>query len=59
MTITFLKKLITHQKGATALEYGLIMALIVIASMGALTTMSSTLILSLNDTSSKVSQAMD
>ena len=59
MMIKFLKKLTHSQKGATALEYGLIMALIVIASMGALTSMSSTLISSLNDTSSKVSTAMD
>jgi len=55
----FLNKLFSSEAGATALEYGLIVAVVVLASVGALTAMSSTFILSLNDTSSKVSRALD
>ncbi len=54
-----LKKLYVSEAGATAIEYGLIMALVVIASVGALTTMSDTIVLSLQDTSSRVSDAME
>ncbi len=54
----FFGKLFSCDKGATALEYGLIAALIVVASMGALSAMSSTVITNFNDTSSKVTGAM-
>ena len=33
---TFLKRLLRHDRGATAIEYGLIVSLIVIAMLGAL-----------------------
>ncbi len=36
MLPTFLKKLVDNQSGATAIEYGLIIALIVIAMIAAL-----------------------
>jgi len=36
---TILRRLFTDKKGATAIEYGLIAALIVIAMMGALRTL--------------------
>lgn len=35
--IGFLKKLVRAERGATAVEYGLICALIVLAAMGAIT----------------------
>jgi len=36
MVSTFLRKLVDDQSGATAIEYGLILALIAIAMIGAL-----------------------
>jgi pilus assembly protein Flp/PilA len=59
MTERLLKKVKSCERGSTALEYGFIAALITIASLGALTAMSSTLIAQWNDTSSKVSSAMN
>jgi len=59
MKNNLLKKLFFNESGATAIEYGMIVALIVVASVGALTTMSDTIVLSLQDTSSKVSNAME
>lgn len=56
--LQFIKKLHSQEKGATAIEYGLITALIVVASIGALSAMSSTVVTNFNDTSSKVSNAM-
>ena len=52
--MTFFKKLIKNEKGATAIEYGLIAALIAVA---AITTMS-TLGTNLNNTLSKVAVKM-
>ncbi|HWJ58501.1 MAG TPA: Flp family type IVb pilin [Sphingomicrobium sp.] len=39
----FFKKLIRNDKGATAIEYGLIAALIAVAAIGALTTIGTNL----------------
>ncbi len=58
MNKSFLKKLALNETGSTAIEYGLIVALVVLASLGALTSMSSTFISSLNNTSSQISAAM-
>ncbi|WP_339862257.1 Flp family type IVb pilin [Paremcibacter congregatus] len=55
----FIKTLYSQEKGATAIEYGLITALIVVASIGALTAMSSTVVTNFNTTSSKVNRAMN
>ncbi len=59
MKNNFFNKLFFNESGATAIEYGMIVALIVVASVGALTSMSDTVVLSLQDTSSKVSNAME
>jgi len=40
---TFLKRLFGHQSGATAIEYGLIAALIAVASIAGLSTLGSNL----------------
>lgn len=58
MNRAFFRKIFSCTKGATAIEYGLVVALIVIASMGALKAMSSTVILNFNTTSARVSSAM-
>jgi len=55
----FLSKLLSSETGATAIEYGLIVALVVVTSVGALTAMSDTIVLSLQDTSSKVTNALE
>ena len=41
--ITFLKTLIEDESGATAIEYGLIAALVSVAAIGALTAMGTSL----------------
>ncbi|VAW01343.1 hypothetical protein MNBD_ALPHA04-1562 [hydrothermal vent metagenome] len=53
--IDLLKKLYSSEKGATAVEYGLIASLIVIASMGALISFSDTTIGMWNSVSNAVS----
>lgn len=58
MAVTFIGKLRSCETGSTALEYGLIAALVVVASMGALVAMSSTVVMQLNDTSAKIAAAM-
>ncbi len=58
MNKSFFKNFLSNEAGSTAIEYGLIVALVVLASLGALTSMSSTFISSLNDTSSQISAAM-
>jgi pilus assembly protein Flp/PilA len=47
-------KLIKNEKGATAIEYGLIAALIAVAAIGAMTAIGT----SLNETFSEVSSAL-
>ncbi|MCL6677836.1 Flp family type IVb pilin [Sphingomonas sp. RG327] len=48
-------KLIKNEKGATAIEYGLIAALIAVAAIGAMTSIGS----SLTNTFSNVSSSLD
>ncbi len=48
-------KLIRNEKGATAIEYGLIAALIAVAAIGAMTSIGS----NLSGTFSEVSQELD
>ena len=48
-------KLIKNEKGATAIEYGLIAALIAVAAIGAMTSIGS----SLSNTFSNVSSSLD
>lgn len=59
MIVKIFRKVRHCEKGGTAIEYGFIAALIVIASMGALSAMSSTFIAQLNNTSSKIDGAMN
>ena len=49
-----LKKLIKDESGATAIEYGLIAALISVASIGAFTAVGSSLTTTFNGVSSKL-----
>lgn len=44
MLSTFFKRLVVDQSGATAIEYGLILSLIVIAMIGALQALATTTI---------------
>jgi pilus assembly protein Flp/PilA len=48
--MTYFRKLIKNNKGATAIEYGLIAALIAVAAIGAMTTLGT----KLNQTFNKV-----
>ncbi len=50
----FIKKLIKNEKGATAIEYGLIAALIAVAAIAAMTGLGDTL----NNTFTEVNTAM-
>ena len=49
-----LKKLIKDESGATAIEYGLIAALISVAAIGAFTAVGSSLMSTFNNVSSKL-----
>jgi len=51
----FLKKLAAHKRGATAIEYGLIAALIAVAAIGAMATLGT----KLTNTFSNVSNNMN
>jgi pilus assembly protein Flp/PilA len=51
----FLKKLATHKRGATAIEYGLIAALIAVAAIGAMAALGG----KLSNTFSNVSNNMN
>jgi len=59
MNKTFIKNIISSETGATAVEYGLIAALIVIATIGALTSMSDTFTGNLETTSTALTNAMN
>ncbi|EJL32200.1 Flp family type IVb pilin [Novosphingobium sp. AP12] len=54
----FLAKLRRNEKGATAIEYGLIAALIAVAAIAAMQGMGSQLMSTFNKTSSKMSQGV-
>ncbi|GEM_PF-2554102 len=58
MNSEFFRKILSCKKGATAIEYGLVVALIVVVSMGALKAMSSTVVLNFNNSAARVSSAM-
>jgi len=53
--MTFVQKLLKNEEGATAIEYGLIAALISVAAIGAMSALSS----SLQDTFGAVGSALD
>ena len=53
--MTFLKRLIAHKRGATAIEYGLIAALIAVAAIGAMAAIGG----KLSNTCSNVSNNMN
>jgi len=59
MNRRFIKKLISAETGSTAIEYGLIVALIGIAAITALKTMTGTVVTSFNSTSSSIADVMD
>lgn len=52
--LSFLKRLHAEQRGATALEYGLILALVVLAMFGALKTTAGSTIAIWNQINTKV-----
>lgn len=52
--IILIRKLLSAQQGATAVEYGLILALVVLGMMGGLSTLANKATSSLADTSNKV-----
>jgi len=59
MKVKFVKKLISTETGSTAIEYGLIGALVVIAIIGALTGMSDTFNSNFKQTTSAISKAVN
>lgn len=54
----FIKRLISTETGSTAIEYGLIVALVGIVAVTALKTMAGTVVSSFNNTSSSISDVM-
>ena len=52
--IRTLRRLLADRRGASAVEYGLIIALVILAMIGALTTFASTSINMWNDVSNRV-----
>ena len=58
MLSTFMKELVEDTSGATAVEYGLIVALIVIAIIAAIQSVATATINMWNDTSSQVDEAI-
>jgi pilus assembly protein Flp/PilA len=54
--MTFFRKMIKNSKGATAIEYGLIAALIAVAAIGAMTTLGTNLGKTFNNVSGKLVQ---
>jgi len=54
--MAFFRKLLKNEKGATAIEYGLIAALIAVAAIGAMTTLGNNLGATFNNVSGKMVQ---
>jgi pilus assembly protein Flp/PilA len=52
--MTFFRKLIKNSKGATAIEYGLIAALIAVAAVSAMTTLGKTISSTFNNVNSNM-----
>jgi pilus assembly protein Flp/PilA len=50
----FIKKLVKNEKGATAIEYGLIAALIAVAAIGAMSSIGSKLSSTFNNVASQL-----
>jgi pilus assembly protein Flp/PilA len=50
----FIRKMLKNEKGATAIEYGLIAALIAVAAIGAMSTLGSRLGSTFNNVSGKL-----
>ncbi|WP_030538743.1 Flp family type IVb pilin [Sphingobium sp. DC-2] len=50
----FIRKMLKNEKGATAIEYGLIAALIAVAAIGAMTTIGTKLNNTFNNVSNKL-----
>jgi pilus assembly protein Flp/PilA len=59
MSATFIKKIVDDTAGATAIEYSLIVALIVIAMMASLGTVAERTNLMWNDVSSRITEAIE
>ncbi|PCJ44615.1 MAG: Flp family type IVb pilin [Alphaproteobacteria bacterium] len=59
MNKIFFKNILSSETGATAIEYGLITALVVIVIIGALTSMSNIFVTNLNANSTILSSAMN
>ena len=55
----FFKKLIKNEKGATAIEYGLIAALIAVAAITAMSGLGNTLDATFNEVSSEMQSGLD
>jgi len=53
--MAYIRKLIKNEKGATAIEYGLIAALIAVAAIGAMTSIGSKLSLTFNSVADNLS----
>lgn len=58
MKTTIIKKLLQDESGATAIEYGLIAALVSVAAIGALTTMGESLETMFTTVSTKLDEAV-
>jgi pilus assembly protein Flp/PilA len=52
--MTFIRKMFRNEKGATAIEYGLIAALIAVAAIGAMSTLGTNLGNTFNNVSGKL-----
>ena len=52
----FIRKMLKNEKGATAIEYGLIAALIAVAAIGAMTSLGSKLGSTFNNVSGNLAQ---
>ncbi|MCC4253595.1 MAG: Flp family type IVb pilin [Pseudomonadota bacterium] len=52
----FIRKMLKNEKGATAIEYGLIAALIAVAAIGAMTSLGSNLTNTFNSVSDNLEQ---
>jgi pilus assembly protein Flp/PilA len=52
--MTFLKRLVANKRGATAIEYGLIAALIAVAAIGAMSSVGSSLKSTFNNVSTQM-----
>jgi pilus assembly protein Flp/PilA len=52
--MTFIRKMFRNEKGATAIEYGLIAALIAVAAIGAMTSLGTKLGGTFNNVSAKL-----